>query len=362
MRNAIGALGLAAGTLVVVLVAHYGYVAGVTPIDRITTALLFSIIAIAGLAGPAVALRLARSSLGSAKLWGALAGTVAVAALLVNLGNSLGAIASHAERARVAEASHIDEAALARVTSERAALHFTATTEAAVATARQALLVADAARRAECDERRGKHCQDFAADVAAKRDAFAALHKDRADTERADKLDADAASIRARLDDAPAVAAVEPQAAALRLSFRLPDAGTFTSQNVATVVTVELLIAFSLIAWVLLGERPSTTEVIRQTISTVPTGATKREPATSSDLAIFVQDCMRPAGGETVELQTLYLRFLEWCEEQQLSPLPPKKFSEVFITRCEEAQIDVRCDGKRVLCLDVKLAPAHLLH
>jgi hypothetical protein len=362
MRNAIGAFGLAAGAIAVALVARYGYVAGVTPLDRITTALVFSIIAIVGLAGPAIALRLTRSSLGLPKLWGALAGILAAAALLANLSNSLAAIENHAEHTRVADGRQRDEAELERVKAERDALHFTPTTMAAVADAREALLTADTARRAECDIRRTKFCEEYAANVATKRDAFAALFKDRAKTEIAEKLDAEAAGIHARLDEIPPEPDAKSQPAAFSFSFKLPDRDSVTLLHVAVAGTVELLSVFSLIGWVLLGAKPRTTEVIRQVIRNVPVESTKREPASSSDLAMFVQDCMRPAGGETVELQTLYLRFLEWCNEQKLSPLPPKRFSEAFITRCEEAQIDVRCDGSRVLCLDVKLAPAHLLH
>jgi hypothetical protein len=42
--------------------------------------------------------------------------------------------------------------------------------------------------------------------------------------------------------------------------------------------------------------------------------------------------------------------------------LPPKKFSEAFVARCAEAQIDVRCEGQKVLFLDVRLAPTEYWH
>ncbi len=358
-RNAMGAFGLATGAIVVALVARYGYLTSLTPIDRLITALLFSIIAVAALAGPAVAVRFYRSPAGKAKLWGPIAGIVAIAALLANLNNSLGVIGGFAEQARAHAARTNDQDELQRVTTERAALDFAVTTEAVVATARDALLAADAARRTECDEGRGNRCQEFAADVAAKRDAFAALLKHRAATERAEKLDAEAAGIRARLDAAPTARAVGSRAALAQI-FRLPDAGSVTWQLVAVAATVELLIAFSLVGWELLRKGPGTTEGVRRPLGKAPVGPTKREPAGSGHLAVFVHDCMRPAVGESVELRTLYSRFLEWCDEQHLSPLPPAKFSQAFITRCEKAQIDVRCEGANVLCLDVKLAPVEL--
>jgi len=360
IRNALGALGLAAGAIVVGLLAHNSYITAATPMDGALSALFVAATAVAGIAGPAVALRLALSSLRFAKLWGALASALAAAALLATLGNSLGAIASHAERVHVAEARRNDEAALARVTAEHAALQFNPTSKAAVAEAREAMLAAETKRIEECGGR-GAHCQEFAAAVAAKRDAFAAVLKDRAAAERAETLDAEAAGIQARLNAAPAVR-VQPQPAVVEQIFRAPEAGSVARPYVTKVAAIGLLIAFFLVGWVLLGARPSKTEVIHEAIRTVPVVTTKREPAGSGDLAIFVQDCMRPAGGETVELRMLYSRFLEWCDAQQLSPLPPKRFSEAFIKRCEEAHIDVRCEGTNVLCLDVRLAPVELWH
>lgn len=359
-RNAIAAFGLAAGAIVVALVAYYGYVTSDTPTDGTIIAFFFAVIAIGGIAGPAFALHVSRSSLGLAKLWGALAGMLAIAALLANLSNSLGAIADRAERAHVADARRNDQAERDRVTAERAALHFTPTTKAAVTAAREAMMAAEAMRIAECRDRRAKHCKEHQADLAGKRDAFAAVLAGRAETEQAEKLDAEAASIRARLDTVPVEQAVNRQAAALGRIFRLPDADAVTWQQVATVVAAELLIAFSLITWELLRVKPSTVEIIRRAIGRVPMVATKREPADSRDVATFVLDCMRPAGGETVELRTLYSRFLRWCDAQQLAPLPPAEFSEAFKTRCEQAQIDVRREGRKVQCFDVKLTPVEL--
>ncbi len=366
MRNAIGAFGLAAGAIVVALLARYGYLTGATPKDGALTALSLAAIALGGLVGPAVALRLFWSPLRSAKLLGVLVAMLAFAALLATLGNSLGAIANQAERTQVNEARRGDEAALARIAAERAALRFTPATDAAVASARDALLAADAARRAECDGGRGKHCEELAADVTAKREAFAALFKDRAATERADKLDAEAAGVRARLEAPPAVPAASPQAGSFEFIVRLPDVDTVTRQHLAVVATIELLIVFSLITWEWRRLRPSTTEVIQQAIRSMPERTparmAKREPAASGDVAIFVQDCMTRAGGETVELRALYSRFIDWCDAQQLVPLPPKKFSQAFVARCAEAQIDVRCEGANVLFLDVRLTPVDRWH
>jgi hypothetical protein len=304
------------------------------------------------------------------KLFSALLAVLACAALLATVGNSLGAIAKHAERVKAAEVRNGDEAALARILAERAALHLTPTTATAIAAAREAMLAADATRRAECDGR-GKHCEEAAADLATKRDAFAALLKDKAATERADKLDAKAASVRARLNAPPPEMPKTPPFAAF---VKWPDAAAVTQKRIAAVAGGELLIVLLLLSWVWRRVQPSTTEAIHEAIRGLPKAGcqtaggriadrpSKREPAASGDLAIFVQDCMRRAGGESVELRALYSRFLEWCDAQQLVPLPPRKFSEVFVRRCAEADIEVRCEGAKVVFLDVKLAPAEYSH
>ncbi len=363
MRNAMGVVGLAAGAIVVALIVHYGYVTSAAPKDGALTALTLAAIAVAGLLGPAVALRLWASSSRLAKIGPPLLGVLALAALLATFGNSLGAVASYAERARLAEARRSDEAALASLSAERAALHFAATTDAAVAAARTALVAADAARRSECTGGRGRHCEELAADLIAKRDAYAAIIKERATTERADKLDREAATIRARLDAAPAKP-TQPRASAFDLIFKLSAADPVAQRKAAALAAVELLIVLSLFAWEWMRLRPSTTKVIHEAIRGIPVSkkAARREPAASGDLAIFVQDCMRRSGGDTVELRMLYTRFLEWCDERQLSPLPPKRFSEACVARCAEAQIDVRCEGSNVIFLDVSLAPADLSH
>ena len=367
MRNAIGAMALAAAVVVVALVARYGYVSADAPKDAALAAPSFAAVALAGLLGPAAALHLFWSTSRLGKLFGALLAVLACAALIATIGNSLGAIAKHAERVKVAEVRNGDEAVLARILAERAALHFTPATDAAVAAAREAMLAADATRRTECDGR-GKHCEEAAADLATKRDAFAALLKDKAATGRADKLDAEAASVRARLNAPPPPPPEKPKASPLEAFVKWPDAGAVTQNRIAAVAGGELLIALLLLAWVWRRVRPSTTEAIHEAIRGLPKGGrvadrpSKREPAASGDLAIFVQDCMRRAGGESVELRALYSRFLEWCDAQQLVPLPPKKFSEAFVKRCAEADIDVRCEGAEVVFLDVKLAPAEYWH
>jgi hypothetical protein len=363
MRNAMGALVLAAAAIVVALLGRFGYLGGEAFGDGALKAISYAAIAFVGLIGPALALNLFYSS---RRFLGALVAVLAGAAFLATIANSLSALGHHVERVQVADARRDDEAAVAKLEAERAALHYAPVTDAETAAARDAMLAADAARRAECDGR-GRRCEELVAELAVKRDAFAALLKDRAATQQAERLEAEAAAFKAKLQAKPVVPAEKPKAPPLELLVKLPGAETVTQRSLAAVAGSELLIALALLVWEWRRLRPRTTDVIHEALRAMPASGKaashgKREPAATGDLAIFVQDCMRRAGGENVELRALYSRFLEWCDAQQLAPLPPKKFSEAFVARCAQAQIDVRCEGQKVLFLDVRLAPIERWH
>ena len=224
MRNALGIFGLVAGAIVVALVARYGYMGSDTAADGLIAAFFFATIAIGGIAGPAVAVHLFRSATGWARMWGIVAGLVAAVALLANLSNSLGALAGRAdktiaERAKVADARKDDRAELGRITAERAAMKFIPATAEAVSTSREMVKAAERTRRAECGDgdpkQRGKNCRQRETEEADARAALTTALASKEATDRAAKLDADAAVIRKRLDLAPAVAAVNPLAETL---------------------------------------------------------------------------------------------------------------------------------------------------
>ncbi len=376
LRALIGLIGLVATAGVTALAAHHGYVTGATPFDRAAAALTFSIIALTGLVGPAVAWRLCLSS--RLKPLGVLLAIISAAALLTNVTHLAAAVdkvatigANVLPSALVpasppaVSAPNNDEAELQRITAGRAALYFNPTSEDAVAAARAAYMEADAAHRADCSERQNPKCEALAADLASKQAAFLAAARDRVATVEAEKLDAEAASLRARSGlepSSPAGQQSQGATASQPAAIAEPSSPeTASPSQIAIATTAQLAIAFSLILWSIPG-RQSRVTAINQAIADIPIRAPKREPAGDGDLTLFVRDCISPAGGGSVKFRDLYLRFLDWCDEQQLSALPPQKFSQAFVKRCAEAQIEVRCEGADVVCLDVKLVPAHLLH
>jgi len=127
-----------------------------------------------------------------------------------------------AQRAKVSDTVRDDRAELARLLSERSAMPaYSPATADTVATAREGVAAAERTRSAEC-AKRGPNCRARETDEAAARAALSKAIADKAVTDRAAKLDADAVAVRARLAKAaPVAAAADPAAAALASYLRL---------------------------------------------------------------------------------------------------------------------------------------------
>ena len=385
MRNALGAFGLVAGAVVVTMTARYGYVGSDTPADGAIAAFFFAVIAVGGIAGPAVAVHLFRAATGWARLWGVLAGVVAVIALAANLSNSLGALAGRAdktiaERTRATDARKDDRAELARVTAERAAMQFSPATAEAVSNAREAVKAAERTRKAECGDgepkQRGKNCRQRETEETDARTVLATAITSKEATDRAAKLDTDAVAIRKRLDGAPAVASVNPLAETLGRMFALPVETAATAQQVGMVVVVELLIAFALVAWELLdgpvapaaapaagrraGEgmapkivpgRPDASGEPLQGSNVVALDSAR--PA--GDPAEFALTCLEPSPGASVALAELHQPYSAWCRDSGRRALANDEFAAQFARLLSFAGMRTEKHGGRVLVRNVRL-------
>jgi hypothetical protein len=376
VRNALGIFGLVAGAVVVAMTARYGYVGSDTPADGAIAAFFFAVIAVGGIAGPAVAVHMFRAATGWARIWSVLAGLVAVVALVANLSNSLGALAGRAdktiaERTKAADNRKDDRAELARVTAERQALPaFTPATAETVAAAKRAADTATTNRAAEC-EKRGPNCRAREIDEQAAADKLATATTNKAATDRAAKLDADAAAIRRRLDAAPAVASVNPLAETLGRMFAMPAETAATAQQVVMVVVVELLIAFALVAWELLA-RPaaaSPAAVTREGRVMAPENESARHDATPAagnvvaldsarpmgDPAEFAVACLEPTHGASVALDDLHRPYSAWCRDAGKRALARDEFALEFERLLSFAGMSTARRGGRLVVRDVKL-------
>ena len=97
MRSLLGAFGLVCGAIVVWTVGSYGYGSSDDPNVKWNMAFLFGAIACGGLFGHAVSARLWRISQTLSLVIGGVCGI----ALIVNLSNSLGALAGRADKSTV---------------------------------------------------------------------------------------------------------------------------------------------------------------------------------------------------------------------------------------------------------------------
>src|SRR5262245_27848726 len=189
-------------------VARYAYVTSDTPTDGAATAFLFGMVAIGAFVGPAIAVAVKNHGRKTAAVvWWALA----ILAIVGNWTHTLGAIAQggagiEARGAKITADTEADRKTLARLERELSAMKFAATSTDVVTAARSAAQLAERNRKAECgpnNETRGERCRLRELEEQANRDAPAKAISDKAATDCATQLAAEAADLRRSLAAAP---------------------------------------------------------------------------------------------------------------------------------------------------------------
>jgi hypothetical protein len=379
MRNALGVFGLVCGVIVVWTVGSYGYGSSDDPNVKWNMAFLFGAIACGGLFGHAVSARLWRVSQALSLVIGVVCGI----ALVVNLSNSLGALAGRADKSTVERIAlnkliRADDAELVRLQRQRDAMPaFVSTDEAAATAAKRAADTSTDNRRAECGngdpKQRGPNCRQREVDEKEAADKFAAASSAKAATERATKLEANMSAIRQRLASRGPVVTVNVQGSALARLFRLPDTEAdfaATVQQFGMAAIVELLIAFALIAWQMLRPAvetapPSKKEVKDQPIELVkeqPTFKTSPKPKLVSNqtpagsVSDYVLARLEATKGSEIEFGEAYVDYTAWCEAMKLDPLLPELFAEAMKRLCAKAQVSIKRKGGSAVFVGVRLA------
>ena len=394
MRSLIGLFGLICGAVVIWTVAQYGYASADDPAARWNTAFLFGVIAAGGLFGHAVAVRVGRVS----KPWAVMIVMVCGAALVINLSNSLAALAgrnsrSAAESANQSRAIRNDQAELGRLQKALDRLGaFNPTDQDAVDAAKRAADAATTAKERECGsgdpKQRGRFCRDKEDAERLATQALAKATADKALTDRSAKIEADMAPVRDRLRSAGPVVDTNMQGSALARLFRLPDSEAefaATLQQFVLAGVVEALIVLSLVSFELLApERqqspraPSRLARLWQALRSRPSEP-KPEPSTAirvppveprprlvassaSDRPVgaipkILTDALDSAEGERVEMADAYRRYAQECAKDSKRPVTPEQFAEPLARFCKGAGIRTKTmpDGSAYL-LDVRLA------
>jgi hypothetical protein len=379
MRSLLGIFGLVCGAIVVWTVGSYGYGSSDDPNVKWNMAFLFGAIACGGLFGHAVSARLWRISPALSLTIGGVCGL----ALIVNLSNSLGALAGRAdkspiERVALNKGIRSDEAELVRLQRQRDAMPaFVATDEVAVTAAKRAADTASSNRRAECGngepKQRGPNCRQREVDEKDAADRLAAATSARVSTERAGKLEASMTAIHQRLASAGPVVTVNVQGSALARLFRLPDTEAdfaTTVQQFGMAAIVELLIAFALIAWETL--RPAPQAVTPPSKKTDEQPVQPTEPPTSfkvlpkpklvssrapaGGVSDYVLARLEAAKGCEIEFGDAYVDYTAWCATSGFEPLSPELFAQAMKGLCEKARVQVRRKGGSAMFVGVRLA------
>jgi hypothetical protein len=396
MRSLIGLFGAFTALIIVAMVARYGYATADSQVDGLIAAFLFGTIAAGGLGGHAVAARLWRTH----RLASIIVGVIAAAALIVNLSNSVGAIAGRSdkvlsERLQAAEIARDARSTMTRLQRERDAIPAgTPTTQQMVQAAQEAVTAAERFRTIEC-EKRGPLCRQRETDETTARSAHASAVAGHAMTERAKQLEKELAAARQKLEAAPAITSANPQAALLARVFHLPDVTVAaTWQQVSIAVVVEMLIVGALMAFELLGRAHPINRPINAAITTplpseqptpaaqplmiaevveTPTPAaprpariakprivsstTQTTDAATTMVSALLTDLLEPGTRrDRAALEDVYRAYAAECRTRNFQPLPPNDFLDPVHAFCKACGIATSVSNQSIHLLGVTIA------
>jgi len=363
----------------IAFVARFAFVTSDTPTDGAATAFLFAMVASGAFLGPAIAIAVgSRGHKRAGGVWWFLASL----AIVANWTHTLGAIAQRgagieARGAKITADTEEDRRALARLERELDAMRFTATTLEAVAAARGAAELAERNRKVECgpnNETRGERCRARELEEQAKRDALAKAVSDKAATDRATQLAAEAAGLRRSLSAAPVAPSNNALSNALGRVLAIPAMTAATIQQGFVSAIVELLIAAVLALPELLRSNGRTdaiegrsAEVLEASGRTPPVEVLapahqlrvpRAKDVISQDhvdpkpVIAFLAEHMPVARGSRADWGEIYSGFREWQARLGQEAWPATQFGAVLRHICEEANIRVRRQGDRAFCVD----------
>jgi hypothetical protein len=360
------------------------------------------VIAAGGLFGHAVSVRIWPLN----RFWSVCVGLACAAALIINLSNSLGALAGRNSRSAAeinskTSAIRDDRTEVARLQKALEKLGtYIPTDQAAVDAAKRALDAATTAKERECGggdpKQRGRFCRDR---EDAEREAASALTKAtaaKALTDRATKLETDMRPIRERLRLAGPIREANVQGSAIAKLFRLPDSEAQfaeTLQQFALAGVVEALIVLSMVSFELLGRnQPSRTAPSESPAAPraqwlqwwrnlrsasrakahVPAIVTEkpsdaqvlklvavRSVRLTGSIPKILTAALEPAAGQRVEMAEVYRRYSLDCAADGNAAVSPEQFVDPLKRFCKGAGIRTKVQGDHVYLLNVRIAPAH---
>jgi hypothetical protein len=231
---------------------------------------------------------------------------------------------------------------------------------------------------------RGNNCRDREADERAANDRLTKATADKAATNRASKLEADAQVQREKLASLGSVVTVNVQGLAIARLFRLPESDAefaATAQRFGIAVVVELIIMMAIIAWEVLGHD---TRALTQTETLVvealnPVAAPIAAPISAEPvpkklpiparpkLAVsnkrpvgavldFLHDGVEITSGPRTEMSDAFIGYAAWCKASGHRAMDVAAFVHAIEKACKEFGIRKKEEGDLVYLLNVRLA------
>jgi hypothetical protein len=377
MRALFGFLAVVLGAISIALAARYGFKGADTEVDGAISAVVFGAIALCAFLFDAAAVRLWFTD---HRIGSVLIGTIAAAALIVTFTNNLGAIAGRAdstlaERGRIKADAAGDRRELERIARERSAMVFTPATVEAVLAAKEAVTTAERSRAAECGNgdprQRGINCRAREGDERNTREALARVLAHKASTDRATRLDVDAATIRARLLTAPPVQNANPLGSALEAVLGAGAAALTAWQQAIVAAVFELCLVGVMVIYELLGQVRGPARAGKA--ADAPAGqseppdktrakaAKPQKPGNTGSVKSFLRDHLCPSlGEERIEIKSLIHAYRGWCSDKRLEPVGLDTFLDELEPLCRKLGIEIEVGrDQRVYALGVRIeAPA----
>lgn len=363
MRRSLGALACCIGIVSILLTARYGWKQADDEIDRWVAAVMFGSISLCAFVLDAVAVRLWFNRLRGISVF---IGLIAALAFIVSFTNSLGGIASRADkveaqRSRILDARNDDRRELQRLEKQLGDLgNYVPTDQSAVDAAKRATDAATTAKERECGngdpKERGKLCREKEEAERAAADVLRKATAQKATTDRATKIELEIRALRARLDNGEAVARANP----------LGDALSLLIGSAADVLTVRLQAIIALVFELCLVGLMVSYEAMSQSYepacpkiampSRLKPQLIASNPATplGSVKRILTDNLERSPGGK-VEIAEVGGRYRNICKAEGKRAVSQDAFVAEVGTFCDAIGIKRKMMGDHLYLVDVQL-------
>jgi hypothetical protein len=368
MRCLAGAFWIVCGIIIIAAAARFGFTTSDNTLNGYIWGFLFAAISFGCLFGHALAMHLWRHR----KVASFLVFAGSAVALALGLSNTLGSIAGRgneiqAKRIQIAETIRHLKRSLERAENERVILKFIPTDDAAVKVAKSKARAA-AARASEC-KKRGDNCRER---EAAERKTLADLEaasKNKAASDRASALDADIAALNAKIENAGPILEAKPQGFARLFDVPVSKSSLLSAwQNLAMAITAEMLFAFSMIAFVVLGKgKPEM--ALKSPTSRLEMSADKEpevfggapvparfvdQDAPVGNVAAIMAEMIERGKGK-VEFADAFRAYAQECHLQGKNPVSPPVFANALRWLCRNLNVKIETKGEHVYLKKVRL-------